>query len=608
MANIKSINGNTIVVGADGIEDGAINLAKINASAFGGYIYNMNTTEDGVATPELYFFTGSIPLASGETHTIVVTCDVTKNAADTWSNLYFRIKKNTAYKGIKVETFDTTHAVGQTKTLTATFTGADVTIDTLTSVTVFFDRGPTQLKYNVTVTDLVITVDGTRVYPTSIGTSYNGTLADWFTQTPPAVGYIATQDWVSGNFAKAPTAELDMGRYLMPTFYQVYDDSDSPKYRAFDIYVDYLDKKAVSSHVLFGNGSDRFTIFPNVSQANDTDMQTKTVSFKSDLYDIDDESVSVVSTKASVENVTPKVLCIGDSALAGYGADGAAWNRIFAQMVTQEDVDFDRSTGLVMLGTMGYSTDYSFTYGGQTHTIEARHEGRSGWSLRDYSFYKDFTNDGNPFYDSSLATTNKLSIEKWLERYRTMDDSGNRLSIDSPNIGTEIDATALARYNVCTPDVVVINLGHNDFYQYDVSAYFDYYDGVIAQIRSELQDAYIVVCVTMPTVYCAHPEQYHDYDVPDKTPPSYFTRYLDNVAHWNDFIDSNTDSKILVMPQYNITPTVLSYEWESAENCGATQYVTTDEYGIAHPYKPAHWAWGYQLYAMYKYIQTLTSA
>ena len=585
------------------LADGAVDLDKVNIDALGPTVYHMDTTDGGVANPEIYFFMDAV-----SPQEITISCDVTKNAANTWSYLNARIKKGTTYASKRMETFDNSHAVGTKKHLSVTFDSAAITINTLTSITFIFERGSTLLEYDVVIENLEVYVDGVRKYPTSIGTSSTGTIASWLTVTEPSVSYLATRQWVSDNFIEAPTTEIDMGAHLMPTFYQVFDDSSVPKYRTYDIYVDYLDWLNTTKDVLFSGGSDHATIWPNLSQTNDVEQSTKTLSFESDKYVADSENISVVSTKASVPNSTAKVLCIGDSTLQGYGAEGEAWDRIFAKLVTQEDVDFNRSTGLVMLGTCGTSSDYTFTYNGTTYLVQARHEGRSGWALRDYSFVKDYENDGNPFYDASLTTTNKFSIAKWLERFRTMDDDGNRLDASSASLGTDVQVDEIGNYNVCTPDVVVINLGHNDFYQYDVSTYWGYYDDVLARIRSELPDAYIIVCVTMPLFYCSHPELYTDYALPAVNQVFYVSRYMENVAHWKAFIESNSDGKILVMPQYNITPTVSSYKWLEAEGFdGRPMHMTKNEFGSAHPYKPAHVAWGYQLYALYKYIQTLTS-
>ncbi|WP_437918591.1 hypothetical protein [Sphingobacterium sp. LRF_L2] len=75
----------------------------------------------------------------------------------------------------------------------------------------------------------------------------------------------------------------------------------------------------------------------------------------------------------------------------------------------------------------------------------------------------------NPFYDISRAQAytgdhewinrNAFSITKYLERYRTMDDSGNRLVLGN---GTGYLVTDVNAYDVCTPSHFVEGLGTND--------------------------------------------------------------------------------------------------------------------------------------------------
>lgn len=624
----------------DKLADRSVILSKLSPEVIAANVYHFDSTGDGngVGGPELWFRIDRVT----SPESVTLECDVTKNASDTWSNLVCRVREYASmgytYRSKRLETFDNSHAVGETKHLSVTLDQTEINLSNLDAVTIKFDRGTTPLHYDVDITNIVIIVNGTEVRPTEIKAycessseqpSTGGQPVDlndvpWLSMEEAEVSHLATRQWVideisaastetlatkqwvSDNFMAFPSTEMDMGRYLMPTYYQVFDDSSIPKYRAFDIYEDFLAQKSVSKDILFDSGLDHVTIFPPRSQSDDVATSYMDLAFESDKYDVGSEIISVTSTKASVPNTINKILCIGDSTLAGYGAENEGWNRILAKMIVQEDVDFNRSSGLIMLGTMGLG-DYSFDYKGQTRTVQTRHEGRSGWSLRDYSFYKNFSDDGNPFYDDSLVGTNKFSILKWISRYRTMDDSGSRLPGGSASIGTEITADTIGKYNVCKPDLIIINLGHNDFYRYDANTFWTYYQDLIAQIRLELPDVCIIACVTMPLLYCAHPELYPDHDVFDATPPGYFTNYLTNVQNWKEFLSTNTDQRLFVMPEYNITPTVWSYKWEDVDGCGRTQYLTKNEFGGAHPYKPAHFVWGYELYALYKYIQTQLS-
>ena len=106
-------------------------------------------------------------------------------------------------------------------------------------------------------------------------------------------------------------------------------------------------------------------------------------------------------------------------------------------------------------------------------------------------------NPDNPFYSKTKAQAysgnyewtneNAFSITEYLNRYRTLDDSGNRLLDNSPEKGTKVlDVNA---WDVCKPTHVFWVLGGNDG-----SAYQDDIDIVKSGpsiIREELPDAFI---------------------------------------------------------------------------------------------------------------------
>jgi len=110
--------------------------------------------------------------------------------------------------------------------------------------------------------------------------------------------------------------------------------------------------------------------------------------------------------------------------------------------------------------------------------------GRYGYPVFDGSIQKwadDLaTNPINEFYSQEAAKegSHAFSLKKYIERYRTMDDSGNRLESNRSNpsghrvrgkdgrfytIGTRIvSQILLKKVSVCFPSHIIINIGIND--------------------------------------------------------------------------------------------------------------------------------------------------
>ncbi len=98
--------------------------------------------------------------------------------------------------------------------------------------------------------------------------------------------------------------------------------------------------------------------------------------------------------------------------------------------------------------------------------------GYTGSTLGDYKTKLSAlaTNPDNPFYDfasvSSFVDGNgdtwqvRFSVTKYLERWRTIDDSGNRLTLGAPTVGTKIVNTG--SYDVLKPSHFILQLCCND--------------------------------------------------------------------------------------------------------------------------------------------------
>lgn len=584
------------------IADENVTLSKLNSNVFGTTNYKIYTIGNALSTNNMFIFL----FASVDTPTNVkISFDINKHYVNQWCTLRARIYQNTTSDSKTVTAIDSsTPPTNVSKHYDVEFTSDDITITKLTSVAFFFDR-PIAREYDIDIFNVKITVNGYEVVPTGVGTYVDGTKANWLTVTEPEISYVATKKYVQESYGQ-PKQSIEVTDHLLQRFYNVFDDSSKHKTFGYNIFTDYLATPDKSKDIYFNSKSDRLNIISNVSQVNDVETTTEHVSFYSDAYNVDNCDISLISTKSSVANTLKNVLVIGDSVTSGTGAGSeyGPYQRRFAFLVKEEDIDFSRNSNLLMVGTIGAT--YTLDYEGQQYQVPVHHEGRSGWSLKDYYSNKTFE-QGNPFYDGSLAGECKFSLSKYLERYRTIANDGTRLNIGDPLLGTEITASNINTIDVATPDVIVINLGHNDFYiTTTVDQFYNMMLDVAGSIRTDFPNAYIVICSTIPLSYCVHQDFYPNYATVPITNISYRYKYYDITAKWKAFIEANTDSHIQIMPLYNVTPTVDSFKWEVANNETVKSiYYTKNEYGSAHPYSPAHTVFAHQMYGIYKYLQTL---
>lgn len=434
------------------------------------------------------------------------------------------------------------------------------------------------------------------------GFTIDTTLADETVTINPK-GNIASIAYSDEHYA-SKVSDIDTGKLLLPNYYMVCPDIKSDNMYGLKIFADWI---TFDSKTTFDNLKDHISIYPPLSQTNNVSDVTKELNFLQNYTEkAQSQTIHIISTKESVADKKLKILVMGDSVTAGYGADGHDYVKLADKHLHINSILKESGITPVFLGTV--PKNITFEYDGDEYTDHLGCEGYSGKSLKD-------------FYDGSIPSMSdpdasgdcKFSIATWLSKYRTMDDDGNRLSLDDPNIGSLVTAENIDVYNVCTPNVVVINLGHNDFYQgftSNMQAHFNRYNEILNVIRTQCPDAYIIVCVTMSLTKCLHPNFYPDYCMSSgvnisPSTPNYIDRYKTNANYWKNFIGTNTDGHILVMPEWNITPTKDAYKWDRTSNESDDMYYTKNEFGNAHPYIPAHEVYGYELYAMCQYIKTL---
>lgn len=205
--------------------------------------------------------------------------------------------------------------------------------------------------------------------------------------------------------------------------------------------------------------------------------------------------------------------------------------------------------------------------------------------------------NGNPFFDNSKTGDNRFSITKWLERYRTMNDDGTRLTLGD-GTGTKITNDNINKINVCTPTHVLLQTGLNDWSQVSVEQYLKDMDIFVREVKSQLPKAKIAITLFADDPGTFFKELYpniKDCDMRylhDKTRP-YIT------ALFNHFKDS-TDVELL--PFYFVMPPAVSLSYRWIQNDDGTKVKVP--FGPAsndyHANGYAHKTWSHQLYAWIK--------
>lgn len=329
---------------------------------------------------------------------------------------------------------------------------------------------------------------------------------------------------------------------------------------------------------------------------------------------------------------TVYLLDIGDSITnksgSNYGAlEGGAtvywsWIKQLFNMDKIESGDAGTDYNLVTLGAQSIHT-FEHTYDGVTKNETCFAEGRSGWKITDY-MTKEWYNDTvghysgyNFFYDETEVGSLKFSLSKYLEHYRTLDDSGNRLGLGDPSLGDRIlddsSYNALSasdqkkfrkhsdNFNVCTPTHIILQLGTNDSNTASTSA--ANLQSIIDKVRAEGYTT-INIGVSYPGVSGTFfPDLYPDIinssinlDLDDKQ-KAYNTAYAG--------LDDDANNQYY-LPIFYIQPTGKSVTLRNTDT--PSSLVDGIEAGVKfgnvpelHPSVHAHLAWAYQYYSWIKW-------
>jgi len=146
--------------------------------------------------------------------------------------------------------------------------------------------------------------------------------------------------------------------------------------------------------------------------------------------------------------VTKKILMLGDSTTQNAAACRSTLTKLFSENTTAK-IEF--------VGTKQDDNKYA-------------HEGRGGWTAKEYNTAASHGSNTNPFYNASLSTDSKFDFAYYITNHPS---------------------------NV--PDIVTVNLGINDVTaKTEVSDIISYIDSIVSSIKS--YDSSITVIVATPNL------------------------------------------------------------------------------------------------------------
>ena len=355
---------------------------------------------------------------------------------------------------------------------------------------------------------------------------------------------------------------------------------------------------------------------------DELDISEKTITLDITGADTIDASVSFthVSSLSSLSRLKfPKILQIGDSVTEGSEAhvNGNAdkpevswqWVKYFFELDKIEGGNVANDYSALVMGTR-IKRDFTVTLNGTTNNIRTACEGRSGWRVIDYLTLENYNSRPNSFYDVDKVGTNKFSLSKYLSRHKTLDDNGTtRLTLGTTS-GTLV--TNVNDYDVCTPNIVIIQLGFND-------SEVDYVSNLTAMIN-RIKEEYPSMIIGLSQIDVSgtyFPDSFPEWDSAQSDinilTQVYLKRLHEKMTRVFNAVKAleNETNRIFIIPSGFIQPTAdsmgyrlvneASYLSELNNKLIKKQIFASSAIGY-HPNNYAHACWGYEVYSWVKWL------
>ena len=448
--------------------------------------------------------------------------------------------------------------------------------------------------------DPCVVVDGVR-YPLTEGMLKEDSDALTLQSIKEEVPILATKKFVEDSINTALNG-IEKREFVLPFVNNLYVVQGSKRKQSVPIFIDYL-YNGNKDKILFENGEDRAYIreailSPNSQSANILNTK-ETLKFKSETLNVSDVTFNKISIEEKTPNGKIRLLTIGDSVTAGAITEKQYW-AVARELFALEDIDRKRNSDVMFLGSNNVRNT-TINYNGVEKQVKSCACGISSWSLNHW-----LTNSSSHFvYDNNGTPT--FSILKWIERYRTHLDDGTKLELGDSRLGTEITSSNIDNIQCCTPNIVYINSTHN-------GGTIEQHEQMIEIIQREIPGCKIIVGSPMPLTGTWHKEKYVGKDWLDDegciTGPNYSwgggygTSRIESLNYYTQRERENADNTFYFMPQVVTMPTVESLEYDLVD-CGVKmmkQPTKVNQLPKEHPSTLTHKIWGYELYALLKYI------
>lgn len=438
---------------------------------------------------------------------------------------------------------------------------------------------------------------------------------DNVTELSTVPDFLATKSYVSSNIKEAISSPTKKTIEL-PIPNNIYTVCNPNREYALPFCIDYQ-YWDIDNKILFKNGLDINYIKSLIDQDNDIVSNQETFTLISDYYDVGDITINNISTKSSAKNKKLIVLIIGDSVTAGAITRMQYWAKA-AEFFEMEAIENKQETSNIIFVGKNNNKTISVNFNGEERSIKASACGVSSWSL---SNWLGTISEANGFTYEDSNNEVVFSFNKFIERYRTLDDNGVQLYGNSGKqayydkeltkiaegytIGTKITSDNIETIRCCKPNTIIVNSTHNGGSNEQIEEIF-----YIA--KNELgSDTVCIDANPMPLIGTWNPELYTDKTWVNRVyqKPNQYSNYakgrIDQAKYFIEKEKSGEDNNFYLYPLHWITPTLDALEYSEVEVLGSDKKlkrITTQAMPYIHPGTNCHKIWGYELYALLKYI------